>query len=44
MFEGLFLLNTSTYYTFLESLDPGVQIEIIHRHDDHHYDDQEDQE
>ena len=29
---------------FLESLEPGVQIEGIHSHDEHHHDDQEAQE
>ena len=29
---------------FLESLEPGVQIEIINSHDDHDQDDQEAQE
>ena len=34
----------STFYIFLESLEPGVQIENVHSHDDHHHDDQEAQE
>ena len=38
------LLNTSTYYMFLESLEPGVQIVGVQSHDDHHQDDQEAQE
>ena len=29
---------------FFESLEPEVQIEDVHSHDDHHHDDQEAQE
>ena len=37
----LFCLLDPTYYTFLESLEPGLQLRSVPSHDDHHHDDQE---
>ena len=40
----LFYLLDPTYYIFLESLEPGLQLGSVPSHDDHHHDDQEAQE